>query len=190
MKYLMKRIVPMFALAIVMAGVPAFAAATLCIDEDPDGMSLVVLPDCSTVQLTTCYCDADDADTQSVTITDLEDVLDVSGGGIFDCNGVELVPVDCDDSVESDSVFIDDVVRRTGQGTKNATPNKNKPKGTADITCDTCDSGDADANGESVDVTWDLANGKKNNHYDVVLSDEGGEICRVGLNVHTQSCDP
>ena len=58
MKNLMKCIVPVFALAVVLAGVPAFADAILCPDETPAGTSLATLPDCTQVLITTCYCHA------------------------------------------------------------------------------------------------------------------------------------
>lgn len=185
MKLLIKCIVPVFALALVLGGVPGYAAG-----DCTDSPSVVILPDCTTVLLTTCYCEASDVETEEVTITDLNTVADVSSGNVTDCAG-NLLPDDGSACAslpgQAADVFIDDVVQRRGQGNQNSTPAKNG-KGTADITCDDCDSGTADADGESVDVSWDLD--KKNNHYDIVLSDSSGEVCTVGFNVHRQSCDP
>lgn len=183
MKLWIKYILPAFALALLSA--PAYAAS-----ECTDSPSVAVLPDCTTVKLTTCYCEASDQETKQVTITDLDELADVSSGTVTDCNGNLLAAdgSDCGDLPGlASTVFIDNVERRRGQGSDNSTPAKNG-KGTADITCDNCPSSPADADGESVDVSWDLD--KKNNHYDVVLSDGSGEICTVGFNVHRQSCDP
>ena len=170
-----------FSITAVVVALMLGAAPAYAVEECSDSPKIVVLPDCTTVQITTCYCEATSADDLAITIVDLDNSV---AADTIACNEVACVP---NGDLAAETV-ISDVVRRRGQDPLNATP---APRGTADITCLDCPSNPADADGETVTVDTTLATGKKNNHYDIVLVDGGGaEICTVGFNVHTQTCDP
>ena len=193
MKTLIKCIVPAFALAVVLAGVPAFADAVECTDSP----QIVVLPDCTTVLLTTCYChvpdnasdpDSNASDDLIIEIVDRETLATPTVQvPIVACDGTELTS--CPGGDLADGLVIDDVVKRRGK--KDGLNTNPKPKLSSTIDCTDCPSDPADADDkdtEAVIVDPDLANNRKNHHYDIVLVDGSTEICTVGFNVHRQSC--
>lgn len=157
---------------LVLCATPAYA-----VEECSDSPQVVVLPDCTTVQITTCYCEATSDDNLAISVVDLDnsvfdETLEVQPTA---CNGLACAP---NGDLAAEAV-ISDVVPRRGQDPDNSTP---APKQFADIEC-------LDCPGTTVNVDTTLA--KKNNHYDIVLVDGlGAEICTVGFNVHTQTCDP
>lgn len=195
MKTLMKCLVPAFAMAVVLAGVPAFADAVECTDSP----QIVVLPDCTTVQLTTCYChvpdnapdpDANASDDLTIEIVDLNTLATPTVEiPIVACDGTVLTSCPAPNGDLATGLVIDDVVKRRGK--KDGLNTNPKPKLSSTIDCTDCpsdpaDSGDKDM--ETVSVDPDLANNRKNHHYDIVLVDGSTEICTVGFNVHTKSC--
>ncbi len=192
MKTLIKCIVPVFALAIALASVPAFADAVECTDSP----QIVVLPDCTTVSITTCYCHVPDvaevstSDDLTIEIVDLNTLATPTVGiPIVACDGTVLTSCPGPNGDLATGLVIDDVEKRRGK--KDGLNTNPKPKKSSTIDCIDCpsdpaNSGDKDM--ETVTVDPDLANLRKNNHYDIVLVDGSTEICTVGFNVHTQSC--
>jgi len=154
-------------------------AATECIE---DGTSVVVLPDCTTIEINTCYKGV----TQSDTTDDLpvNIVVDSSSPvleGTVYCGqpADDIVGCVAGDDLAS-TVVVGDIVQRNSK-LDNATPARGG-KGTADADCDNCPSRAA-----LVDVTM---TNKKNAHFDLLLevSDSNRtDVCKVGFNAHSQS---
>ncbi len=167
MTNLIKCIVPVFALALVFSA-PAYSHD---VDECSDSPTTIVLPDCTEIKITTCYCQAHlDQDNLLIELTDLNST---AAPGTNDCALDGDLAATC---------VITGVQRRNARPS-NSTPS---PKANAEISCDNCPS-DA-APGGTADVTVDATSqNKKNNHYDILLSDCG--ITKVGFNVHRQTCD-
>ena len=170
---ILKWVVPVFALALVLAGVPGYGA-TQCSDSP----SIVVLPDCTTISITTCYCEVADDGSEDLTVTiiDLDNTVAdetlACDGFICDLNGDLAAEVE-----------IAGFQQRNNKG-NNATPAKNG-KTTTTVTCIGCD------DDQSADADIGPA-ARKNSHFDTLLQDSGDTfICKVGLNSHTKAnaCD-
>jgi hypothetical protein len=152
---------------LLLVALPSYAAT-----ECEDSPEVVVLPDCTTVEVTTCYCDVNPAgDTLEITVV----VGDTVDEGTPDLDGEECVL----DGNLAEDVTIDDVVPRQGMKNGNSTP---APKGTTDITCTDC---------PETTVSVDLGeSAKKNSHFDILLMDgDDNPIGKVGFNTHTQACE-
>lgn len=161
----------LIALAVMMSGVPSSATEPPTCSDSP---SLVVLPDCTAIWITTCFCEALDEETATIAWS----TADSAEADTLACDGSLCVPNGGDLAGE---VQVTAVGPRAGQVAKgNSTPS---PKQAATISCTDCPEDDGDAT-----VEWDLS--KKNNHFDIEIADSvGTSICSVGLNVHRQTCD-
>ncbi len=173
MTKLIKCIVPVFALALVMT-VPGFGVGGMECDDSPQ---TIVLPDCSEITITTCYCEVSSGG-ESLAVTIIDENTDAAGGDT-DCNGNACVNTGPN---LADTVEIDDFQTRNDKE-NNATPAKNG-KGHTGISCTGCDDKSATANvGAST---------RKNSHFDTLLTEEDETfICKVGFNTHTKAnaCD-
>ena len=170
MTNLIKCIVPVFALALALGGVPAFADPQECTDSP----SVVILPDCTTIEITTCYCHVPSggADNLDVVISALGSVT----AGETACDG-SLCATD-KDTMSSD-VRVDDIRPRNNKN-PNATPAKNGKTTTA-ADCDDCD-------GRSVNIDVESST-RKNSHFDLLIEESDDTfVCKVGFQSHTQSC--
>lgn len=153
-------------------------AATECID---DGTSVVVLPDCTTIEINTCYKGV----TQSTTTDDLpvDIVVDSSSPAL---EGTAYCGQPADDIVGcvaggdlASTVVVGDIVKRNNKP-YNATPARGG-KGTANADCDNCPSRAA-----LIDVTM---TNKKNAHFDLLLEESDSnstDVCKVGFNAHSK----
>jgi hypothetical protein len=149
------------------AGVPVFDAY-----ESFDSPSEVVLPDCSTVDVSTSFHSVItgeplDLDVNNFTQKKYADETPACDGTL------------CDDSLDDmDNMEIGTVYQRKDSG--NATPAKNG-KGTTGIACtDDCPD-------DTVEATVGTFS-KKNAHFTMDLQDgDNGNafVCKVGLNIHS-----
>ena len=122
MTKLIKCIVPVFALALVMT-VPGFGVGGMECDDSPQ---TIVLPDCSEITITTCYCEVSSGG-ESLAVTIIDENTDAAGGDT-DCNGNACVNTGPN---LADTVEIDDFQTRNDKE-NNATPAKNG-KGHTDL---------------------------------------------------------
>ena len=135
MKDLIKCIVPVFALAVLLAGVPAYADAILCPDETPAGTSPATLPDCTQVLITTCYCHAgpNAGDNQDLELEIVDNNSSGVSGVTISTNGEACV---ADSTDLAATARIADVVERQGQFNKDGKNSTPSPKGHTDVDCD------------------------------------------------------
>lgn len=153
-------------------------AATECVD---DGTSVVVLPDCTTIEINTCYKGV----TQNATTDDLPVNIAVDSSspvlaGTAYCGQPSDDIVGCVVGGDLASTVVVGGIMKRNNKTDNATPARNG-KGSASADCDNCPSRTA-----LVDVAM---TNKKNAHFDLLLevSDVNStDVCKVGFNAHSQ----
>lgn len=156
--------------------VSVYAAPTECID---DGKSVVVLSDCTTIEINTCYkgVPQDATSVLPVVITDLDSSVETATPY---CGQPEDDFVGCvanGDNLAAD-VRVDDIRQRNDKD-DNATPARNGKK-TATVDCLGCD-------GTSVAAEVNMTD-RKNAHFDILLEkSDDTAVCKVGFNAHSQS---
>lgn len=142
-----------------------------------DGKSVVVMPDCTTIEINTCYKGVPQNFTSylPVVITDLDSSV---------AAGTEYCGQPADDfigCVENGDLAADvrvDDIRQRNDSDENAGPAKYGKK-TATVDCLGCD-------GTGVTAEVDMTN-RKNAHFDILLEEsDDTPVCKVGLNAHSK----
>lgn len=185
----MKCIVLVFALALVMA-MPAFAS-------DPctyDPTALIVFSDCSQITVSSCYCEVASGE-DGLPVHILDDPGDAAPGtpatdGSGDC-------VNTGPNIAA-TTYIFDIEERQGQFTKggNGTPGKKSTGGKKFITIECATTGSDQCPSDNPDDTSDADLGpfqnKKTAHGTVLVYTDDGDtlVAEVGINFHTNTCDP
>ena len=155
--------------------VSVYAEPTECID---DGKSVVVLPDCTTIEINTCYKGVPQEATSvlPVVITDLDTSVDPATPYCGQPSD-DFVGCVANGNLAAD-VRVDDIRQRNDK-VGNATPAKNGKK-TATVDCLGCD-------GRNVAAEVDMTD-RKNAHFDLLLEEsDDTAVCKVGFNAHSQS---
>ena len=151
------------------AGIP-----TVCVE---DGISLVVLPDCTTITINTCYKGVPKSATSNNLDVDIVSDTDASAGDSY-CGQPANDTTGCVFSGDLAEDVRVDTIQKRNNATGNATPAKNG-KGTAEADCDDCP-------GRMVNIDVTMTN-KKNAHFDLLLEkSENTFVCKVGFNAHSQ----
>ena len=142
-------------------------------NESADSPSVVVLPDCSTVLVTSSYHGVN-AGGEDLPVSVVDNSFFVTEGDPA-CDGTACA---LDGDLADDGVRVDDITQRNSKD-NNATPAKNGKK-TTEVDCDGCDSASVMA---EVGPTE-----RKNSHFDIHLESSANvDLCKSGFNTHTKT---